>query len=77
VHTTDGQLPASPIVIYFESEDIDATVEQLKSVGLSFEQEPTDQDWLWREAYLLDPNCYRICLFHAGDNRKNPPWRVK
>jgi predicted enzyme related to lactoylglutathione lyase len=41
VHCTDSELPASPIVIYFESEDIDATVEQLKSVGMSFEQEPT------------------------------------
>ena len=36
-----------------------------------------NQEWLWREAYTSDPNGNRICLFYAGENRKNPPWRVK
>ena len=36
------------------------------------------RDWLWRQAYLRDPNGNnRIWLFHADENRKNPPWRVK
>ena len=77
IHSSDQVLPASPIVLYFECDDLDATVASLKAKGLSFETDPVDQDWLWREAYLLDPNGNRICLFHAGDNRKNPPWRVK
>ncbi len=64
------------IVLYFECSDLDAEVERLKSLGLTFEQDPTDRDWLWREAYLRDPNGNKICLFHAGANRKDPPWRV-
>ncbi len=64
------------IVLYFECEDLDKTVDELKSKGLTFDEDPTDRPWLWRQAYLKDPNGHKICLFHAGDNRKNPPWRV-
>lgn len=64
------------IVLYFECDDLDAEVERLKSLGLEFEEDPADRPWLWREAYLLDPNGNRICLFHAGENRRNPPWRI-
>ena len=64
------------IVVYFELDDLDATVRELQSAGIRFESEPRDQPWLWREAYLRDPSGNRICLFHAGVNRRNPPWRV-
>ena len=37
---------------------------------------PTDQPWLWREAYLNDPDGNPLCLYHAGENRLNPPWRL-
>lgn len=67
----------SNIVLYFECEDLDSKVKELKNLGLEFEQEPTDKDWLWRESYLNDPDGNKICLFSAGENRKNPPWRVK
>ena len=77
VHFTDVVETDSNIVLYFECEDLDARVEQLKQLGLEFEEDPKDQDWLWREAYLRDPSNNRICLFYAGENRKNPPWRVK
>ena len=77
VHMTDGENAASNIVLYFECDAIDEKVKRLRACGLEFEQEPTDQSWLWREAYLKDPNGNRICLFYAGENRKNPPWRVK
>ena len=76
IHATDEDLPTSNIVLYFECEDLDERVAELKNAGLHFESEPTDQSWLWRESYLRDPNGNRICLFHAGENRKNPPWRV-
>lgn len=72
-----GSMPSNIIVLYFECKDLHEDVERLKSLGLKFDEEPTDRDWLWREAYLRDPNGNRICLFHAGENRKNPPWRVK
>ncbi len=67
----------SNIVLYFECEDLDSKVKELKNLGLEFEQEPTDKDWLWRESYLKDPTENKICLFRAGENRKNPPWRVE
>jgi len=56
---------------------LDARVEALKQLGLQFESEPADQTWLWRESRLKDPSGNRICLFYAGENRQNPPWRVK
>ena len=64
------------IVIYFECDDLDLSVDQLKSEGLTFDEDPADRPWLWRQAYLTDPNGNKICLFRAGENRKNPPWRV-
>jgi len=65
------------IVLYFECGDLDRTVDELKSKDLTFDEDPTDRPWLWRQAYLKDPNGNKICLFHAGVNRKNPPWRVE
>lgn len=73
--TANYSLP-SPIVLYFECNDLDRTVDELKSKGLMFDEDPTDRTWLWRQAYLKDPNGNKICLFYAGENRKNPPWRV-
>ncbi len=67
----------SNIVLYFECENLNSRVEELKRIGIEFESEPQNQTWLWRESYLKDPNGNRICLFHAGQNRQNPPWRVK
>ena len=77
VHTADEGAENSSIVLYFECERLDAKVAELKAVGIEFEQEPVDQSWLWREAYLTDPAGNRICLFYAGENRKDPPWKVK
>jgi catechol 2,3-dioxygenase-like lactoylglutathione lyase family enzyme len=71
-----GSVPPNNIVLYFECEQLDAEVERLKSLGLEFDEDPSDRSWLWRQAYLKDPNGNRICLFHAGENRTHPPWRV-
>jgi len=64
------------VVLYFDCADIDAEYERLVTLGLEFTEPPTDRPWLWRQAFLKDPNGNKICLFHAGDNRKNPPWRL-
>ena len=77
IQQDDSAVVSNNIVLYFECDDLDAEVERLKSLGLAFDEDPTDRPWLWRQAYLKDPNGNKICLFHAGDNRKNPPWRVK
>ena len=63
-------------VVYFECDDLDDRVAALKAAGVAFDTEPADQPWLWREARLSDPDGNRLCLFHAGKNRLDPPWRV-
>ena len=77
VHISEDVVVTNNVVLYFECDDLDANVARLKSEGLVFDEDPTDRDWLWRQAYLKDPNGNKICLFYAGENRKNPPWRVK
>ena len=64
------------MVVYFECDDLDATVQKLKQAGIEFDSDPQDQPWLWREAYLHDPDSNVICLYYAGENRLNPPWRL-
>jgi catechol 2,3-dioxygenase-like lactoylglutathione lyase family enzyme len=76
VHATDAIAEAPKTVVYFECAALDQTVAELRAKGLRFTQEPQDQQWLWREARLLDPSGNVICLYHAGENRLNPPWRV-
>lgn len=66
----------SGVVVYFESNELDSLVARLTTQGYVFDQPPTDESWLWREARLKDPDGNVICLFHAGQNRHNPPWRV-
>jgi predicted enzyme related to lactoylglutathione lyase len=77
VHAAEESKSTSSVVLYFECDNLDAKITELKDLGLKIDEEPTDRDWLWREAYLQDPNGNRICLFYARENRKNPPWRVK
>jgi predicted enzyme related to lactoylglutathione lyase len=77
VHSAEETQHSSNIVLYFECEDLDSKVDELKNCGLQFIEEPTNKDWLWRESYLNDPGGNKICLFYAGENRKNPPWRLK
>lgn len=64
-------------VIYFENEALDELVAELKAKGFEFDQEPTDMQYLWREAVLRDPSGNKIKLYRAGENRFNPPWRVE
>ncbi|MDP4264892.1 MAG: VOC family protein [Bacteroidota bacterium] len=76
IHKADKAEPGST-VIYFECGHLDEQVAELKSKGVVFDQDPVDQTWLWREAYLKDPDGHIICLYYAGKNRLDPPWRIK
>lgn len=76
INITNDAPAANQVVLYFECDDLDAEVTRLKALGIEFDEDPEDRPWLWRQAYLKDPNGNKICLFHAGENRKNPPWRV-
>jgi catechol 2,3-dioxygenase-like lactoylglutathione lyase family enzyme len=65
------------ISIHFESERLDQLVAELEAKGIEFEQQPTDEPYLWREAILRDPDGHRLFLYHAGVNRLDPPWRLR
>ena len=76
IHLAD-HAPAQPgVVVYFECAELDARVAELKAQGIEFDADPVDQPWLWREAYLRDPDGNQLCLYYAGENRLNPPWRI-
>ena len=71
-----AQVIPSQTLIYFECTELDATVARLQTAGVQFSQMPVDQPWLWREAMLEDPDGNPLCLYYAGENRLNPPWRL-
>jgi len=75
--TEDAQGAAHGAHIYLECENLDGRVEELKALGIIFDSDPIDQSWLWREAWLSDPAGVKLCLYYAGKNRLNPPWRLK
>lgn len=75
LHQTDELPKGAGIYIYFACDNLDEQVERIKQRGILFDQEPTDQEWLWREARLkVDGN--QLILFFGGENRLNPPWRI-
>ena len=76
LHRVEGPSPQPSTSIHFEVEDVDRAVEELKEAGFRFLSDPVDQDYLWREAILLDPDRHRVFIYHAGKNRLDPPWRL-
>lgn len=76
LHRVEHPVGDSGVVVYFECVDLDARVETLATEGYSFSKLPADERWLWREARLVDPAGNVLCLFHAGHNRRHPPWRI-
>jgi catechol 2,3-dioxygenase-like lactoylglutathione lyase family enzyme len=76
LHQARPHLEPTGVVVYFECENLDAKVVELQTQGYIFTQQPKDESWLWREARLPDPSGNVICLYWAGENRRNPPWRV-
>ena len=76
LHITGEFTPNQHYVTYFEIENLDEFVAEKVAAGIHFDQMPRDMRWQWREARLRDPAGNVICLFWAGDMRKNPPWRV-
>lgn len=64
--------------IFFEVDDVDATVDALKVKGIAFYQEPTDMFYLWREARLRDPDGHDLRFYSdATGARLDPPWKLQ
>ena len=76
IHKVDELPKGNGVTIYFEEEYLDECVSKLVNKGIIFNKLPGDKPWLWREAHLQDPDGNHIILYHAGENRKNPPWRI-
>src|SRR5215831_20474259 len=69
LHQVVAVAEGAGVIVYFECADLDAHYQRLVSNGVVFDSPPTDQPWLWREAYLRDPDGNVICFFSAGKNR--------
>lgn len=77
VHLAEPGTTGSATIVYFECKELDSACEKSFAKGVKFDSGPKDKNWLWREARLCDPDRNLVCLYHAGQNRKYPPWRVK
>ena len=76
LHKVDNLPTGEGIWVYFEVADLDCFVNALIHKGIIFEELPNDKPWLWREARLKDPDNNQLILYFAGNNRKNPPWKI-
>ena len=77
IHEVEELPTGEGITIYFECEDLDKRVKELVDKGIVFDEMPNDKRWLWREARLRDEDHNKLILYYAGENRLNPPWRLK
>ena len=77
IHKVDELPTGHGVSIYFECDNLDILVAELQTKGIVFNKLPEDKSWLWREAHLEDLDGNIIILYHAGKNRKNPPWRIQ
>lgn len=76
IHLVEELPTGNGIYVYFELNNLDEKVGELQSIGIHFDQLPKDENWLWREARLKDPDGNQLILYDAGENRLNPPWRI-
>ena len=76
LHQVEKLPTGDGISVYFECENLDDYVSLLIQKGITFDEMPSDRNWLWREARLKDVDGNQLILYFAGENRLNPPWRV-
>ena len=77
IHRTDSLSKGEGVSICFECMKLYEYLNELIKKGIVFEQTPTNQKWLWREARLKDVDGNQLILFYGGKNRVNPPWKIK
>jgi catechol 2,3-dioxygenase-like lactoylglutathione lyase family enzyme len=59
----DGNVSPDGPEITLRVDDVDATVERLKSVDVEIEEGPIDQPWQARHAWLRDPDGRRMSIY--------------
>jgi hypothetical protein len=67
--------PRESVIVYFECGDLDERVAALEAQGFIYDQEPRGSALAL--AYLRDPDDNVLCLYRAGESRRNPPWRLQ
>lgn len=75
----DANANPGDVIIYFEVDEVDEVdrrYRDLVAVGVVFQSSPNLQKWRWLEARFVDPTGNKFCLFHAGPDRRFPPWRL-
>ena len=77
LHISEKPISGNGIWIYFECDNLDEKVSELINLGIEFEELPNDKPWLWREARIKDLDGNILILYYAGENRMNPPWKIK
>ncbi|WP_396591400.1 VOC family protein [Allomuricauda sp. R78024] len=77
IHLVEQLPKGDGIYVYFECDNLDEYIAALTQKEIVFDEPPSDRPWLWREARLKDVDGNQIILYHAGENRLNPPWRIK
>ncbi|NRD22962.1 VOC family protein [Winogradskyella litoriviva] len=76
IHQTEDLIINKGVTLYFEVKNLSKTVSDLQQKGIIFNSEILEQSWLWQEVHLKDPDGNPIIIYHAGKNRKSPPWRI-
>jgi len=76
LHRVHEKQQQNNVWVYFEVQNLDSYVQRLLKKGIEFEELPNGKTWLWRESRLKDPDNNQIIIYFAGNNRKNPPWRI-
>ena len=76
IHKVEELPRGDGIYVYFECNDLDAQVGELRAKGIEIQETPSDRPWLWREARLMDIDNNKLILFYGGEHRKNPPWKI-
>ncbi len=77
IHLVEELPKGNGITVYFECEHLDDYVNELAVKGFVFDELPNNKSWLWREARLKDLDGNQLILFFGGENRLNPPWKLK
>ncbi len=77
IHVEQGRVREPAAHVYFETATPEELVAKLREHGIEPVEPLADRSWLWREAWYVDPAGNRLCVYFAGENRKNPPWRVR
>jgi len=77
IHLVEELPKGDGISVYFECDNLDTYVNELIEKGFEFDELPNDKSWLWREARLKDLDGNKLILFFGGENRLNPPWKLK